>query len=244
MGLHVPLDVNYSDDLKMIEAGEKAELLYIRALCMAKRMLSDGFIADNQLKRLGLSGHKQRAQRLVDTGLWLRVDGGFQIAAWLKHNKSAEEIAALSEKRADAGKMGGRPRRKQNAFESESKLLSTGESNPKTHSEVKRSESEVKSASSDTADDDGEIEETCRRVRHSIADEFLDVDLDAAINKLRKALRAGEVRQSPSGWARKVASDERQKRQAAERAASPLVFCESCRCAHRENEDHVCEGAA
>lgn len=111
--VHVPLDVNYADDPKIIEAGERAEILYVRALAFCKKLLSDGRVSDSQLQRFGLRGVTKRAQRLVEVGLWERVSDaegdGYQIVAWLKHNKSAEEIRALSVVRAEAGKQGGRP---------------------------------------------------------------------------------------------------------------------------------------
>lgn len=108
--LYVPLDVNYDDDPKVIAAGEKAELLFIRGLVLAKRTLSDGFVSDLQLPRLGLSSVKQRAAKLVEVGLWERDDeaGGWWIVAWDKHNKSAAEVKELRAKRQQAGKLGGK----------------------------------------------------------------------------------------------------------------------------------------
>lgn len=107
--LYVKLDVNYDDDPAIIEAGEKAELLYLRGLALAKRTLSDGFIADVQLGRMGLPGVKARAQRLVDVNLWIRDDdlGGYVIRTWSKRNKSKAEVEQLVETRAEAGKKGG-----------------------------------------------------------------------------------------------------------------------------------------
>lgn len=92
--IYVELSVDYADDPKIIEAGEKAEVLYLRALCLAKRTLSDGHVADVQLPRFGLSGVKARARRLVEVGLWVEVEGGYQIAAYLKRNRPRAQVLA------------------------------------------------------------------------------------------------------------------------------------------------------
>lgn len=104
--VYVPLSVDYADDPKIIAAGERAEVLYVRALCLCKRTLSDGFVADVQLARFGLSGVQSRAKRLVDAGLWARVDGGYQIVAWLKRNKSRAQIEADGEVESSSGSFG------------------------------------------------------------------------------------------------------------------------------------------
>lgn len=103
--LYVKLDASYPDDPKIIEAGEKAEVLYVRSLCLAKRILSDGFVADAHLPRFGLSSVNQRARKLCEVDLWRRDDqaGGYWITAWLKHNRPAAEVQEQTSKaKADA----------------------------------------------------------------------------------------------------------------------------------------------
>lgn len=100
-GSYTPLSVNYYKDEKIIEAGEKAELLYLRGLAFAGETLNDGFISDGQVTRFvgaGLAGVKQRADTLVRVGLWDKVEGGFQILAWLKWNRSSDEIKCANQK--------------------------------------------------------------------------------------------------------------------------------------------------
>lgn len=113
--LYVKLDASYPDDEKIILAGEKAELLYVRGLCLAKRILSDGFIADAHLPRFGLQGVEARARRLCQVGLWRRDDdaGGYWISSWLKHNPSAGQVAEIREKRRHAGKQSAQQRAQQ-----------------------------------------------------------------------------------------------------------------------------------
>ena len=113
--IYVPLDVNYADNARIITAGEAAELLYIRGLCLVKRQLSDGYIDAVQLPRLGLSNVEERAQRLVDVGLWERMPAvetraetmGYVVVGWLERNPSAEELAAVRQKKIEAGTIGG-----------------------------------------------------------------------------------------------------------------------------------------
>jgi len=107
MRLYVKLEVDYPDNPRMIAAGEKAELLYIRALCLAKRTLSDGVIDARQIPRFGLAGWKARADKLVEVGLWEATEQGFLIIGWADRHAAAEEIRQLSEQRSEAGRRGG-----------------------------------------------------------------------------------------------------------------------------------------
>lgn len=111
--IYVPLDVDYPDNPKIIEAGEKAEVLYIRGLCLAKRTLSDGYLDRRQLDRMGLSAVFQRAATLVRCGLWsyMKIGDkvvGYQIVGFLDRNDSAEEVAQLSAIRSRSGSKGGK----------------------------------------------------------------------------------------------------------------------------------------
>lgn len=105
--LHIKLDVDYSDNAKIIQAGEEAELLYIRANCLAKKLLTDGYIEDVQLPRLHLPDVEARAAALVAVGLWRRSKTGYQVVGWLERNPSAKEVRELSEKRRIAAKARG-----------------------------------------------------------------------------------------------------------------------------------------
>lgn len=109
--LHVQLDVHYAEDPKIIDAGERAELLYVRSLAFCKKTWeANGFITDGQLTRTvgaGLTSVKASAKRLCDVGLWERVEDdlfgtgkGYRVVAWLKRNPSADEIRA--NRRADS----------------------------------------------------------------------------------------------------------------------------------------------
>lgn len=110
-GSFAPLSANYYDDDAVIAAGEKAEVLFTRGLAFAARKPADGFISDLQLTTFRLPGVAARARRLVEVGLWERVEDdllgtGYRITAWLKHNASRAEIEEKQRKDA-ARKRGG-----------------------------------------------------------------------------------------------------------------------------------------
>lgn len=114
-GSFAPLSANYYDDDAVIAAGERAEVLFTRGLAFAARKPADGFISDLQLTTFRLSGVKARAARLVEVGLWERVEDdllgtgtGYRITAWLKHNASKAEIEDKQRRDAER-KRGGRP---------------------------------------------------------------------------------------------------------------------------------------
>ncbi|WP_152203613.1 DnaT-like ssDNA-binding domain-containing protein [Georgenia thermotolerans] len=107
-GVYVALSANYADDEKIMEAGEDAELLYIRMLAYCARTpLTEGWISERViLSRLGIlprmtgtgagiepgTDAGSRAEKLREVGLISREGEGFRITSWLKWNKSAEEM--------------------------------------------------------------------------------------------------------------------------------------------------------
>lgn len=95
LGAYAPLSASYYRDDAILEAGEAAELLYVRGLAFLSDAMSDGFISDRQVEHIlgaGMRNVKARAARLVEVGLWQREDGGYMVRSWLKWNRSAEEI--------------------------------------------------------------------------------------------------------------------------------------------------------
>jgi hypothetical protein len=109
-GSYAPLSAHYYKDDAIADAGEKAELLYVRGLAFSADVLKDGFISDTQVSRfvgVGMRDVAARARRLVDVGLWERDDerGGYAVVAWDKWNQSSAEIRAKQIK--DAERKGG-----------------------------------------------------------------------------------------------------------------------------------------
>jgi hypothetical protein len=107
-GSYAPLSANYYDDDAIMAAGERAEVLFTRALAFCARTLNDGFITDLQLTTFRLPGVKARADKLVEVELWERVDGGFLVIQWPKWNLTKAEIEAKQKKDAER-KAGSKP---------------------------------------------------------------------------------------------------------------------------------------
>lgn len=98
-GLYVPLDVNFPDDDRIEEVGPEAAGIYTFALCLAKRLGSDGRVTRNKLMKLG--GTRASIGALVLVGLLIESEddpGALVIAAWLDHNAPMSDI---QQRRAD-----------------------------------------------------------------------------------------------------------------------------------------------
>ena len=107
-GVYVALSANYADDEAIMDAGEDAELMYIRMLAYCARTpLTEGWISDRVvLSRLGImprlagngAGNEpgtdagSRAAKLCSVGLIRRDEDGYRITSWLKWNRSVEEM--------------------------------------------------------------------------------------------------------------------------------------------------------
>lgn len=107
-GIYAPLHAHYFDDTAIMEAGEDAELLYVRMLAYASRQMElEGYLSDRVItSRLGIMPRMEddgtgivpgtdagsRAGTLAGVGLLTRTGSGYRISGWLKWNKSAEEM--------------------------------------------------------------------------------------------------------------------------------------------------------
>lgn len=95
LGSYAKLSSSYYRDDAILEAGERAEILFVRGLAYCSESPSDGFISDRQLRAVigvGMRDVVKRASALVSAGLWQREEGGYLVRSWLKWHKSAEEI--------------------------------------------------------------------------------------------------------------------------------------------------------
>jgi len=71
--------------------------------------MTDGFIPDVVAIMLS-RGDKKALKHLVESTYWLRVEGGYQVNKYLKHNLSRVELEALSDAKKAAGSRGGQAR--------------------------------------------------------------------------------------------------------------------------------------
>jgi len=114
-GPFAPLSIHYYDDDKIMEAGELAEVLYVRMLAYAaSQPEKEGWISDRVImSRLGIlpfdagsdAGNMtgtdagSRAEKLREVGLLSREGAGYRITSWLRWNRSIEEMG--KERRRD-----------------------------------------------------------------------------------------------------------------------------------------------
>lgn len=115
----VKLDDHFAEHPKIATAGPLAGWLHVCALCYCNRHLTDGFIPARVLGTLvdftgindeanGEAKPKQLASVLLAVGLWEAAEGGYLIHDYLDYNPSRDEVIATREKRAEAGRIGGK----------------------------------------------------------------------------------------------------------------------------------------
>jgi len=98
LGPYAPLSATYAQDDAILRAGPDAELLFVRGMAWCGQSHSDGWMSDDQVDAYvaaRLTNVPERIEALVREGLWLPERGGYQIKAWLKWNRSEEEIEAV-----------------------------------------------------------------------------------------------------------------------------------------------------
>jgi hypothetical protein len=104
-GLYVQLDTNWPDHPKIIAAGLDGAGLHAIALCLAKRLETDGILYRAHLLRLG--GSPELIDRLVELGLFDAVDDNrIAVHDWLDRNPSRGDIGAMRGRSSLEGKRG------------------------------------------------------------------------------------------------------------------------------------------
>lgn len=93
--LYVQLDVNWVDHPKVIDVGLDGAGLHAMALCLAKRMETDGVLHRSQLARLGADSGL--IDRLIKAALFDEIDDRrVRVHGWLDRNPSRGDIAGRS----------------------------------------------------------------------------------------------------------------------------------------------------
>jgi hypothetical protein len=89
--------------------GRASAFVHICAMAYAGRHGTDGFIPREALPRI--NGRAADAQRLVDSGLWHKEEGGWTIHGWTEKQASDEDTQARSERarKAAAVRWGKKP---------------------------------------------------------------------------------------------------------------------------------------
>jgi hypothetical protein len=158
----VRLDDGFTQHPKVAAAGPLAIAMQVAALCYCNKNLTDGFIPravartlldweldnDDAYWTITVKTDDGRSEDLtpefvwdclLSAGLWDRVPGGFRIHDYLEYQPSKDEVLALREVRAEAGRIGGLKRAENqanqaNAKQSASKSLSKIQANAKQNS--------------------------------------------------------------------------------------------------------------
>ena len=141
------IDDNFFSHPKVRKAGKDAVILYMAALCHSNAYMTEGYIADEVLGLIGVQAFqnqpKKAAEKLVQCGLFIRVEDGYLIHDFLEYNYSREQIEELKAKRAAAGKLGGRPPKQK---QTESKLKANENQNAlQTESKQEANKNQTKS---------------------------------------------------------------------------------------------------
>lgn len=85
---------NYYMQPEMQQAGERAEVLHLRAKSYCADRETGGFVPTTMLPMLTPNGWKQRAAALVTVGVWVAVQGGYRIVDWDEDQAELEAYAA------------------------------------------------------------------------------------------------------------------------------------------------------
>lgn len=98
-GLWLPLEVNFMEDDRIVEAGEKAAWLYLSMCLASKRLGTDGMLTSRQVERLHVAGWSQRLSVLLRLHLIEDIGADlWGIPAWLGHNDPQVKIEQLRER--------------------------------------------------------------------------------------------------------------------------------------------------
>jgi hypothetical protein len=93
----VRIDDNAPHHAKLLKAGSQASWLWVCGLAYCQRMKTDGVIPTEALPVLGAPEWAETAPVLCQVGLWIPIDGGYQVHDYLDYNGSAEERDAKAE---------------------------------------------------------------------------------------------------------------------------------------------------
>ncbi len=106
------IDDGFRTNIKVRKAGPDGVLLYLYGLLHCNTNLTDGYIDDVFLPQIYADAFcrtpKVTVKKLVDCGLWIEVEGGYQVNDYLEYNFTKEEIEKRRQAKVEAGRKGGR----------------------------------------------------------------------------------------------------------------------------------------
>ena len=105
------IDDGFRTNIKVRKAGPDGVLLYLYGLLHCNTNLTDGYIDDVFLPQIYADAFcrtpKVTVKKLVDCGLWIEVEGGYQVNDYLEYNFTKEEIEKRRQAKVEAGRKGG-----------------------------------------------------------------------------------------------------------------------------------------
>lgn len=193
---------DYYLDPPMLDAGEDAEVLHLRAKGYSARTESGGFIPAGALPLITPKRPRQRAEKLVKVGLWKKVDGGFLIADWDEEQSELEALAARRRSDRDRKRAQRDRGRGQSAEKSRDSHVTEGGTRHGTNLGVReksKSREEPNYSSSSAGADDGQLKAPAKPRKRTVPPRFEDfwaayprrVGKIAAEKAYAKALAAG-----------------------------------------------------
>ncbi|MGW4484306.1 hypothetical protein ACWEOE_10760 [Amycolatopsis sp. NPDC004368] len=93
------VDDNLAFHRKALKAGNTAMGLWVRAGSHCAQQLTDGFVEDEMVTTLGTT---KQAERLVTSGLWTKVEGGYQFHQWSTEGRNPTRAEVLARRSRDA----------------------------------------------------------------------------------------------------------------------------------------------
>lgn len=104
----VKIEDDLPDHPKIAGLSDAAFRLHIAGICYCSRHLTDGFIPAWIIDRWGVKRADKVAAELEAASLWLRHSDEYEVVGYLDHQRSKAEAQAVSAKRSEAGKRGGK----------------------------------------------------------------------------------------------------------------------------------------
>jgi hypothetical protein len=105
--IYVKVECSVPENHKFLKAGPAPSWLWVCGLCYCQRGLTNGFIPDAAVDYFPVKNARRLAEHLVAAALWEKVESGWMVHDYLKHNKSAEQVRAGKDDKRHAGSIGG-----------------------------------------------------------------------------------------------------------------------------------------
>ena len=87
----IKLEDSFPDHPKIAALSDRAFRVHISALCYCGKYLTNGVIPAPIANKICVNNGSRIIKRLVEIGLWIRVEGGYEINDYLKYQTSKEQ---------------------------------------------------------------------------------------------------------------------------------------------------------